>query len=221
MRPSRDICDDAIIRKGPASQSARVAKILPTTRSWLAFAREASCQQAGTTTIVDGSGSRNAVRPTGLLRALASGSRPNLIIIFADQLTASSDATVLVRANRGNYYVSPLEYILHATYGYVLSFWGLNGEQWVHERDESALNVLSALDVYLRECHGLGEEWLARSVQGERTQEYRREEALRRLRFFRSAIADAFCNDPTNAHASSLLSRALAIEQKLRPEAIA
>lgn len=202
-------------------QSTCLAKILPTTRDWLAFARNVQGQLPGATAVVGQSDEDGMLRPQGLLRALASGSRPHLIVIFADQLTTSNDATVLIRSDHGDYYVCPLEYILNTTYGYVLSYWGANGERLVGERSGDPIDVLAPLAAYLNECHALGQEWLARSVQLERSPEFRRDEALRKLRYFRSAIADAFRNDPINADAASFMSRALNLEQKLRSERIA
>lgn len=155
--------------------------------------------------------------PQGLLRALASGSTPSLIFIFADQLTTPHDAMVLVRCDQGDYYVCPLEFILHTNYGYILSYWGAAGERIVDARSKGPTELLAPMAEYLNECDALGEEWLARSYQRERSPEFRREVAMRKLRYFKSAIADVFRNDPLNADAASLMSRASSLEMRLRP----
>lgn len=203
------------------TQTTGLAKILPSTRDWLVFARNVKGQLAGATALVGRSAEGGMLRPQGLLRAVASGSRPHLIFIFADQLTTSHDATVLVRSDEGDYYVCPLEYILHTTYGYVLSYWGATGERLVDARSKGPADVIAPIAAYLNECDALGEEWLVRSFQHERSPESRREGALRKLRYFKSVIADAYRNDPINADAASLMSRATSLEMRLRPERVA
>lgn len=203
------------------TQTTGLARILPSTRDWLAFVRDVQGRLAGATALVGRSAEAGMLSPQGLLRAVASGSTPHLIFIFADQLTTSHDATVLVHSDHGDHYVCPLEFILHTNYGYVLSYWGAKGERLVDARSKGAPDVLAPIAAYLNDCSALGEEWLARSFQHERSPEFRREEALRKLRYFKSVVADAFRNDPLNADATSLMTRATSLEMRLRPERIA
>lgn len=167
-------------------------------------------------TVVGGS-TQDRLPPSVLLKAMArSGNRP-LLLIFTDQIMSPADASILIKTNDAEAFFSPLEFILNSRYGYRLVIWKQNGYTAV-EPGSSISEVFAPIADHLQHCCTLGDEWLERKRQYQRNPTTRRFNALRKLRFFRSNVINAYCTEPATTELAELLQQIVRMEQKVAQE---
>lgn len=160
--------------------------VLPTTTRELAL-----LEQLGLRPDVDAIVGRNehALAPAELLtriedKAPAPDAR---VLVFSDQLVSAVDAPLLVRRDGVARYVSSLEYILNAQYGYALL--AINGDRLSRlPAGAPAVDVLGLLVDHLEANERLGSNWLVRELQTQRLPQDRRLQQRRRIRALRSSI---------------------------------
>lgn len=195
------------------------AFILPTTSAVLEVVNRH--RQLGDVAIVAGTSVPGSLPAAALVKTLsADGPMPRLVI-FTDQVMSPADASILVKTNDANAFFSPLEFILNVRYGYRLVIWGQEGGTVVESGRSEISEVLSPISSYLRACYTLGDDWLARGMQHLRNPESRRHSALRKLRFFRSAVVNAYRAEPASVEVAKLLQRITHMEQKAQQETAA
>lgn len=153
--------------------------------------------------------------PSELIKHCATTDRRLPALIYSDQLMAPADASVLVRTQHGDAYFSALEFILSANYGYSLHIWTTDGDLTVRPGTTDIAQVLEPLAQHLRSCHQLGETWLMRARQHERTVKMRDHNARRKLRLFKSIVFNAFRDAPDSPRVPALLARIERIESSL------
>lgn len=170
---------------------APLAIVLPTTHTLNALH-----ETLGVTVI--GKGVPKEQAPAAVLRRLAEGERPKVIVVHTDQLHLERDATVLVHFADQSVFMSPVEYILCQTYGYRLLVWGPQG---FHDAgpDATLASIAHVLRAHLQHCALLGEDWLEAAAQGKRQLDKRVLQARRHMRYMGSSIARAYRNEPGRA----------------------
>ena len=141
-----------------------------------------------------------------LLPRLASGDRPG-VFIFADQLVGAVEATVLLRTEYGDFFVSPLEFIMNQRYGYRIVLWHPSAFLEVSPGCSDEASIYRRLLEHLESCNKLGDLWLARKQQSSRTPAIRLYNARRKARLFRSAVLDAYLERLEDADLKKVLGR--------------
>lgn len=164
--------------------ASAIALVLPSTRAVLA-----RCSQIADNGCIRIACSNGELGDSAgdVLRLAQSGQRPNLLIL-SDQLVSSHEATLLIRTESGDFYVSPLEMILNQRYGYQLKFWGTHGYSTIDAYSVDSAEIMKSSIEYLHQCSRLGEQWLLRGEQPLRTPFIRTYNARRKIRMFRSAL---------------------------------
>lgn len=129
-----------------------------------------------------------ACPPAALLAKVRGGEPGNATIaIFSDQLLGPEVASIPSGADGCEEYFSGLEMVLHAKYGYTLkTLLGSEIETLVPSGQTEAAFAL--LKRYFESNQHLGDAWLVRDRQSERTLAGRLAEAKMRARFFQSAV---------------------------------
>ena len=128
------------------------------------------------------------LEPTQLLAQLKSPAlKPRLALVFSDQLVSAPHAPLLVRQDGRTQYLSGLEAVAHVGYGFPVAAWtGATFE--CAPAGCTTEEVLRLLLRYQVACHALGDAWLARKSQQERTPAARTSQARLQLRLFHSAL---------------------------------
>ncbi len=218
-RQPQSFVSDCLSAATPSDDGGPVAFILPTTSAVLEVVNH--YRQLGDVTIVAGTSVPGSLPAAALIRTLSTGGPRPRLVIFTDQVMSPADASILVKTNDANAFFSPLEFILNARYGYRLVIWGQEGGTVVESGRSDISEVLSPIADYLRACYTLGDDWLARGKQHLRNPESRRYSALRKLRYFRSAVVNAYRTDPSSIEVTQLLQRITHMEQKAQQETVA
>lgn len=215
-RQPQNFVSDSLFAATRSGAGDPVAFILPTTSAVLEVVNR--YRQLGELTIVAGTSVPGSLPAAALIKTLsADGPRP-LLVIFTDQVMSPADASILVKTDDANAFFSPLEFILNVRYGYRLVIWGQDGGTVVESGRSDISEVLAPISGYLRACYTLGDDWLARGQQYQRNPESRRHSALRKLRFFRSAVVNAYRTEPASVEVTKLLQRITHMEQKAQQE---
>ncbi|GAB3727789.1 hypothetical protein GCM10028862_04690 [Luteimonas pelagia] len=201
--------DSHLIRLG--SGERRVALVLPTTDAALSAVEKARHRLH-----VQFVGSLSGMQtPADFLASLASVDQPQSVVVFSDQILSPADTPVLVRSEGSAAFHSTFEFLLVARHGYRLIVWNGEGESQCPEGDTLS-NVLGVLHRHLVACEQLGDDWLMRRRQLERTQEWRIRAGARVIRSFESAVCHEYCTDPTHPDASRFLDRTRQLGNAMR-----
>ena len=108
-------------------------------------------------------------------------------ICFSDQLISAVEAPVPVEINGARFYFPGIELIANRSHAYALMFW--TGSSFTHVPPASDdASVLSASALYFRACDALGDAWLLRDAQLERSHRRRAELARIRARTLHSVL---------------------------------
>lgn len=196
------------------SLSATGLIILPTTQHTIAWANSALqdrlCEDVVVASLIP-----NAVNPSTILDSLALGSdRPRYIVVFTDQLTSAIESPILVRSNNGSQYYSGLESVLHLRYRYPLYI-------WPHALDRVTVpsvdlgEVIQQLTIYFDACNTLGNLWLQREAQKERSLTQRVMHARRELRYLKSILLHNYRHRRADIVALELLSRIDSVSKRV------
>lgn len=145
----------------------------------------------------------------------ASVTEPRLpVMVFTDQFVSAEHAPLFVRQGADEMFFPSLELVAAAQYGYSVSYWdGADFARPVRHAPDSSTDVLRALHRYYRACDALGEAWLMRERQHQRTVAGRVEAARLRLRLYQSIVMLATVGE-TSAQAQ-LLEEFMALQHRL------
>lgn len=190
-----------------------VAYLIPSTRQIINCVDAALRRHPGP--VVVGSSIARTTSPAKLLSSLRTSSdyRP-LVIVFSDQLVGPDVATIPVEVEGQKQYLSGLEAVLQARYGYTL-------RALLHDRletvrvQETVERTVELLLAYFTACESLGDTWLARDHQASRHHHNRVRESRLRTRYFQSAIFHRYADRALDAAAREALLRVEEITQRL------
>lgn len=219
QRQPQHFVSDCLSAESRGAKCSPVAFIFPSTSAVLDVANR--YRQLGEVTIVAGTSVPGSLPAAALIKNLSADAPRPRLVIFSDQIMSPADASILVKTNDASAFFSPLEFILNARYGYRLVIWGQDGGTVVESGRSDISEVLPPISSYLRACYTLGDDWLARGKQHLRNPESRRHIALRKLRFFRSAVVNAYRTEPASIEVTKLLQRITHMEQKAQQETVA
>lgn len=151
-------------------------------------------------------------KPTAILSWLRAQDPPRLLISHADQLCSPRFATIRLLLPDRTEFISPIEIILNTRYGFQLLVWTSDGLIRLPP-GSSPKAVAASLASHLRDCDTLGDGWIERSRQVERTLLHRVASGRKQLRFLRSCVANAFSNSSDNSAMTPILDRIDGIER--------
>lgn len=191
-----------------------VAFILPSTRESIATAMRLGNE--GGVRVIGGLGLTGMTSPADLLALIREESvRRQPLVVFTDQILSSADASILVRTDESNIFCSPIEAILNIKYDYRLEIWTISGYITVEAHAPSLEAVFECIVLHLQSCKAYGAGWEMRGMQNLRTYNVRRHNAMRKLRFFRSAVINAYCESPWHPAAILLLNQINNLERQV------
>jgi hypothetical protein len=178
-----------------AGSDCLVAYMVPSTQGVIDVVSQVLRRQHGV--IVVAPSFPGSTAPVQLLARLRSdeSAKPRIILIFSDQLVSPEIATIPVDVDGSISYVSGLEAVLYARYGYMLRAVLASGVETA-AAPGTVEEVLALLDRYFAACELLGDAWLMRARQVERERGMRLREAKMRLRYFQSAVFYAYRERP-------------------------
>jgi len=143
-------------------------------------------------TVVGHAGLPGMLTPAALLAKLQRepATPPRRHILFTDQLVSARDATVEVRRGGKARFLSPMEFILNNEYRCPL--YAVNGGGLACLMEDAPIqSVLKFTLEHLDATEALGEDWLAREQQDDRTPESRRVLRRKFIRAMQSSILGA------------------------------
>lgn len=197
---------------GWGGQKLLSAFVLPTTRAVVAAAERLASRDG--LLRVGCMPETGACRAVQILQRLRNSPERPPIVVFTDQLLDQADASILVKTDAGDRYLSPVEAILSANYKYQLLVWTDAGFEVVRP-GEADLPTLARLLLRHLDCAGaLGSQWEVAHLQALRLPDVRQYNARRKIRFFRSAVINAFRDEPHAVEAIEMLSRVRALEER-------
>lgn len=199
--------------------TTRPVFVLPSTPSVLERVRPITADEHSC--VVVGSALVGGMKPVDLLRRLKETDEHPPIVVFTDQILDQADTSLLVRTDRGDRYLSPLEAVLNASYGYDIVVWTASGFETVPAGSDDLAGLAKHLLTHLDDAQRLGPDWQAGPLQMHRLPETRRYNAKRKIRFFRSAIINAFRDVPRAAEAIELLAKADELDRMVDQETAA
>ncbi len=138
------------------------------------------------------------------------------IVVFSDQILNPADASILVRTDESDRFYSPFEAILNIKYGYRLAIWTMSGYVALEPHAPDLINVFEKLILHFKSCESCGSGWDVRQMQSMRLPNVRNYNALRKLRFFRSAVINAYRDDAQDASVHDLLNQVSALELQVK-----
>ena len=168
-----------------AGSAGRHAIVLPTTATTLDWAVEQV--KNGTIHVVVGSFIRDGYSPAKLLTLLDSipAKRSFRTIIFTDQLISPIDAPLLTSMNDELSFVSGVEWILNEAHNFSLYIWDVINFVTLAPVTHGG-HILRLIRYHLQACKQLGDAWIMRLNQIERTPAERILNSRIRLRTFYS-----------------------------------
>jgi hypothetical protein len=192
-----------------------VAFILPSTKESIAAASHMRDKEKAY--LVGGMRLPGLMTPADMLTQLSDIPDQRLpIIVFSDQILSPADASILVRTDELDKFYSPFEAILNIKYGYRLAIWTMSGYAVVEPHAPDLIKVFEKLILYFKSCEGYGSSWDMRQMQSIRLPNVRNYNALRKLRFFRSAVINAYRDDPEDVAVLDLLNQVSVLELQVK-----
>jgi hypothetical protein len=192
----------------------RMACVVPTTSAVLARVKKFEAN-AAIAVVSPRFGEGKSTLKSLLSRVGAAQAAPKTVVVFSDQILDPADATLFVRHDSGDGFFSPLEAILNIKYDYELDVWAGQSSTKIPAGAGTVESVLSSVVGHVRSCETLGDLWRMRELQGMRTPAFRIYQARRKLRFFKSAVVNAYAEKPTHPELARLLAHAEAIESAM------
>lgn len=126
---------------------------------------------------------------------ISSPRLPAIVVSFSDQLTSPLDAIVAARDLNGWKFVSPIEFFLSARHGYEVRIWSPRATRLLGFSPTQE-QVAQGLVRYLRDCDSLGDGWVPRAIQVERTPDWRAKAARAGVRQLKSSILQELSMGP-------------------------
>lgn len=204
---------DAVEANLAAQNPTLTAFLIPSTRA--AIYRVGLLARRYPQLHIVGSEVPGASPPASLLARVRAGeSGYATIAIFSDQLLGPEVASIATGQEGSEEYFSGLEIVLHAKYGYALkAMSGDEIESLLPPGDAEA--ALALLKRYFENSEHLGDAWLLRDRQSERTRAGRLAEAKMRARFFQSAVYCLYADRPLDDLGRSALQQIKDVSQRL------
>jgi|GEM_PF-5265660 hypothetical protein len=145
--------------------------------------------RSGVDAIVGRSMGKHMLAPAELLTRLSENPlKPSaLIVVFTDQLVSVVDAPLLVRQGKQAQYVSSIEYILNVHHQCPLFAISSDGLEYLPVGAAPA-QVFSLVTGHLRANDRLGNDWMVKNWQIQRSPQDRRFQQRRRIRAMRSSV---------------------------------
>ncbi|WP_374602034.1 hypothetical protein [Arenimonas sp.] len=162
--------------------------------------------------------------PAGFLAACRERpacDRPRQTIVFTDQFVSAEHAPLRATLGDGEQFIPTLELVAAAQYGFRIACWHPEGYRVVEAfpaGDQAAL--LTALAGYYQACDGLGEAWLMRARQHQRSLAGRVEAARSRLRYYQSVVMLADVDAAAAGSRMEVLKALVDLQQQL-PRSVA
>lgn len=155
--------------------------------------------------------------PAELLSRLGAADPPDRpVVVFTDQCASAEHAPWLLRDGQDPVYFPSLELVASARHGFAVSCWTGDGFAPVASaRDDGGAALVAALRRYYLACDALGEAWLLRARQRQRTLPGRVEAARQRLRLYQSIVMLAELGPDRASERLSVLESLLALQQQL------
>jgi hypothetical protein len=192
-----------------------VAFILPSTKESIAAASH--LRDKGKTYLVGGIRLPGLITPADMLKQLSDIPDQRFpIVVFSDQILSPADASILVRTDEFDKFYSPFEAILNIKYGYRLAIWTMSGYAVVEPHAPDLIDVFEKLILHFKSCDSCGSSWDMKQMQSMRLPNVRNHNALRKLRFFRSAVINAYQDKPEDLAALDLLKQVSALELQVK-----
>lgn len=191
----------------------RVALVLPTTQAL----NEHIIQSQSIWSVIGRSGRTGVQSAIEVFRHLSAAQKPVPIIIHTDQLYQPADATILALLDDSRIYLSPVECILNDKHDYRLLVWTAAGLNTLPAKSPLK-DIGSLMAQHLRDCSLLGQRWLERDQQVQRTIGHRLKTGKRQLRFLRSSVANAYMKKPASSMVNTLIERISDIGRVLEKE---
>lgn len=146
----------------------------------------------------------------------ATAGRRQPTVVFTDQFVSAEHAPLLVRNGAEEMFFPTLELVAAARYGATIFCW--TGDRFV--RPEAASSgaeaaVLRTLQSYYRACEALGDAWLMRGRQHQRSPAGRVDAARLRLRLYQSIVMLAPDDETSASLRLPLLEELIALQQRL------
>ncbi|MBZ0134344.1 MAG: hypothetical protein K8D98_00235 [Rhodanobacter sp.] len=194
--------------------------VLPSTQDTLTAARKAgTVPLIGNPSLVP-----EAVTPSAFLKlceqAEAAGGIAPGAIAFTDQIVEPHHAPFLVEQDGKRTYLPAIEVLACWRFSMDLHVW--MGEDWEHldatKVNQDRSRALRATANHLRQCDTLGDAWLARGWQWQRTPESRVANGLHRIRYYESYLMQTAEPGGLTEEARDAL-RALGVRRKAFQEA--
>lgn len=139
-------------------------------------------------------------------------------VIFTDQFVSAEYAPLLVHQGAQETFYPSLEVIAATQYGFAISCWnGASFSAPITSSSKDHAEILRLLRQYYGACEALGESWLMRERQYQRTLTGRIEAAKHRLRSYQSIVMLS-TSDDANIHAQIPLLEELASLHQLLPK---
>lgn len=190
-----------------------LAYLVPTTASIIRFVEAAKRKHPALRVVGPMAGGN--IAPAKLLAGLRSGSIGRTpVLVFSDQLVGPDVATIPRSVGEKVEYMSALEAVMLATYGYTLKA-AVSGNIERVEPPGSVPAAVSFLAKYFEEADALAETWLLREHQESRLHEGRLREAKLRSRCFQSSVFHLYSTRSLDASGRSALKAVDEVMQRL------
>lgn len=164
--------------------------VLPSTNDTITAACQAGfLPLIGNPTLVPG-----AMSPAAYVdlceQAEAGGGIAPSAIVFSDQIIEPHNTPILVEQEGRRIFLPAIEILACGRFSMDLHVW--MGDAWEHldatEVNQDRSKALRATANHLRQCDALGDAWLARGWQWQRTPESRAANGLHRVRYYESYL---------------------------------
>lgn len=172
-----------------AGSANPIAVVLPTTKSVMSAAL--ACQTRGEVELVGESSDPAIITPSQILTRTTQGLKPDCVI-FTDQILSPANATVRLKADIGDYFISPVEIILCLKYQYDLVVWAGSDYSVLKAGQQTVETICSSVNIHLAAAYRLGSQWLVRDSQNLRKSDVRAHGARTRISLIRSLAMNAY-----------------------------
>lgn len=210
------------LEAGIRNAGPRTLHVLPSTTEALAcagrWADEASWQIVGLSPDFKGHCSPDFQphSPAEMLSRLGGLDPPDQpIIVFTDQCTSAEHAAWLLHEDDGPVYFPSFELVASVRYGRAVYCWDGDGLTRVPPAPDGGVALVAALRRYYGACDALGEAWLLRARQRQRTVPGRVDTARQRLRLYQSIVMLADVGPARAGERLSVLESLMALQQHL------
>lgn len=149
-------------------------------------------------------------------RRASPAQTPRPTVVFTDHFVSAEHAPLLVKQNDDDVFFPSLELIAEGQFGCAVAYW--NGACFVQDvatPPGQASRVLALLRQYYQACEALGDDWLMRERQFQRSVAGRIATAKHRIRLYQSIVMLATTHEDSVQAQLPLLEALAALHQQL------